>query len=77
MSAELRREILDRMNSLDTGPTEEERKVEWAAGISRTIAAEGELKWGRIAAGGLFGLPGVGPDFTPRKRPGLLWRIRR
>ena len=74
MSAESRREIMDRMNSLDTGPTEEERKVERVAGIKRTIAAEGELKWGRIAAGGIFGISGPAPDLKVRRRRRLFWR---
>lgn len=73
MSAERRREILERMNSLDSGPTEEERRAEQASGIDRTIAAEGELKWGRISAGGIFGLSGPAPDLRVKKRR-RFWR---
>ena len=65
---------MERMNSLDCGPTEEERKVECAAGIERTIAAEGELKWGRISAGGVFGLSGPAPDPKSKRHRRRFWR---
>jgi len=48
MSAERRRRILKRLNTLDTGITEEERRIKRQAAIERTIEAEKELKWGRL-----------------------------
>jgi len=48
MSAERRRRILKRLNTLDTGITEEERRIKRQAAIERTIEAEKKLKWGRL-----------------------------
>ena len=52
------REILRRLNSFDTGPTEDDRRAGRQAAIERAVEAESELKWGRISAGiagGMFG----------------------
>ena len=48
MNAERRRRILDRLNTFDAGPTEEDRRTERQATIKRTIETERELKWGRL-----------------------------
>lgn len=58
MNAERRREILERLNTLDVGPTEEDRRTERRAAIARAIETEDALKWGRIAAGGVWGFFG-------------------
>jgi hypothetical protein len=58
MSAERRRRILERLNTLDTGPTEDDRRAERRDMIERAIDTERELRWGRLAtgiAGGIFG----------------------
>jgi hypothetical protein len=36
----LRRKILERLNTLDTNPTEDERRVERRTGVRRAIEAE-------------------------------------
>lgn len=48
MSAEQRRQILKRLNTLDTGITEEDRRTKRQAAIERTIETEKALKWGRL-----------------------------
>jgi hypothetical protein len=58
MDAERRREILERLNAYDTGPTEEDRRAEREAKIVRVIEIENALKWGRISAGSMWGLLG-------------------
>jgi hypothetical protein len=58
MDAERRRRILERLNTFDAGPTEEDRRAEREAEIKRAIEAEEALKWGRISAGGMWGLLG-------------------
>jgi hypothetical protein len=58
VDAERRRQILERLNTLDTGPTEEDRRTERQAAIERAIETEHELKWGRISAGGMWGFIG-------------------
>ncbi len=58
MDAEQRRRILARLNTFDTGPTEDDRRAERQAAIERAIETEQELRWGRLAvgiAGGIFG----------------------
>ena len=58
MSAERRRLILERLNTFDTGPTEDDRRAELRDIIERAIATERELRWGRLSAGiagGIFG----------------------
>jgi hypothetical protein len=48
MSMKRRRQILERLNTLDTGITEEARRTERLATIKRTIETEQALKWGRL-----------------------------
>jgi hypothetical protein len=48
MGIKRRRQILQRLNTLDTGITEEDRRTERQATIKRTIETERELKWGRL-----------------------------
>jgi hypothetical protein len=58
MDAERRRRILERLDTLDAGPTEADRRAERQATIQRTIETEQALKWGRLSAGiagGMFG----------------------
>ncbi len=58
MDVERRRRILERLNTLDTGPTEDDRRAERQATIERAIETEQELRWGRLAvgiAGGILG----------------------
>ena len=58
MDAERRRRLLEQINTLDTGPTEDDRRAERQAAIERTVDTEQELKWGRLSAGlagGMFG----------------------
>jgi hypothetical protein len=58
MDAERRRQILQRLNTLDAGPTEADRRVDRRASIQRTIETEQALRWGRLSAGiagGMFG----------------------
>jgi len=58
MDAQQRRRLLERLNTLDTGPTQDERRAERQAAIERTIETEGALKWGRIQSGTLWGFFG-------------------
>ena len=58
MDAERRRETLERLNSLDTGPTENDRRAEREARIRKAVlTAEALAREGRSAAGlwGFFG----------------------
>jgi len=58
MDAQRRRRILERLNTFDAGPTEDERRAERRAAIGRAIETEQELRWGRLSAGivgGMFG----------------------
>ena len=48
MSAKRRRQILKRLNTWDTGITQEDRRIKRQAAIERTIEAEKALKWGRL-----------------------------
>jgi hypothetical protein len=48
MGMKRRRQILQRLNTLDTGITEEDRRTERQAKIKRTIETERALKWGRL-----------------------------
>jgi hypothetical protein len=49
MDTKRRRRLIERLNALDTGITEEDRKAERQAMIERTIETERALKWGRLA----------------------------
>jgi hypothetical protein len=58
MDAQRRTRILERLNTLDTGPTEDDRRAERKTEIERATEIERELRWGRLAvgiAGGIFG----------------------
>ncbi len=58
MDAERRRQLLKRLNTLDSGPTEDDRRAERQAAIERAIETEQEQRWGRLEvgiAGGIFG----------------------
>jgi hypothetical protein len=62
MSARQRRELLERLNTLDPGPTEDDRRAEREATIRKVVqTGEALAREGRSAAGlwGFFGrLPG-------------------
>jgi hypothetical protein len=58
MDAQRRRRLLERLNTLDAGPTEDERRAQRQAAIERTIETEQALKWGRIQSGTLWGMFG-------------------
>ena len=62
-AATRRREILERLNTLDSGPTEDDRKTMREAQIRKAIEAEGELKWGRVSAGSLWGFFGSSAEY--------------
>lgn len=49
MDTKRRRRLLERLNALDTGVTEEDRRAERQAVIEKTIETERALKWGRLA----------------------------
>ena len=57
-SANRHREILQRLNAYDSGPTEDDRRATREAAIERAIETEGALKWGRLQAGSLWGMFG-------------------
>jgi hypothetical protein len=58
MSTERRSEILARLNSLDAGPTEEDRRADRDVRLKKAIQTEEALKWGRFSAGGMWGFFG-------------------
>lgn len=58
MDAERRRLILQRLNALDAGLTEDDRMAERRAAIGRAIETERELRWGRLSAGIAGGISG-------------------
>jgi hypothetical protein len=63
MRARQRREILERLNTLDAGPTEDERRAEWEARIRKAVqTAEALAREGRSAAG-LWGFFGRAPTY--------------
>jgi hypothetical protein len=64
MDAEQRRRILARLNTLDTGLTEDDRRAERQATIARALETEQELKWGRLSAGIAGGI--LGRSVYPR-----------
>ncbi len=58
MSARQRRELLERLNALDAGPTEDDRRAEREARIRQAVqTAEAQAREGRSTAGlwGFFG----------------------
>ena len=48
MDANRRRRLLERLNALDPGITEVQRKAERQAAIERIVVTEQALKWGRL-----------------------------
>ena len=48
MNTKRRRQLLERLNTLDAGITEEERRAERQAAIERIMETERALKWGRL-----------------------------
>ena len=63
MSARRRRELLERLNTLDAGPTEDDRRAEREARIRKAVQTEEALKWGRVSAGSLWGFFGRAADY--------------
>ena len=58
MDTDQRRQILERLNTLDTGPTEEDHRTEREARISMAVQTElAQAREGR-SAGGLWGFFG-------------------
>src|SRR5829696_3517589 len=53
-----RRKILERLDAVEVGRTEDDRKTERRATIRRAIEAEEDLKWGRLSAGNVGGIAG-------------------
>jgi hypothetical protein len=63
MSAERRTEILERLNALDAGPTEDDRRAEREATIRKAVqTAEALAREGRSAVG-LWGFFGRAPAY--------------
>jgi hypothetical protein len=48
MDAKRRRRLLERLNALDPGITEADRKAEHQAAIERILETERALKWGHL-----------------------------
>ncbi len=63
MSARRRTELLERLNTLDAGPTEDDRRAEREARIRKAVQTEEALKWGRVSAGSLWGFIGRAADY--------------
>jgi hypothetical protein len=63
MSTRRRTELLERLNTLDAGPTEDDRRAEREARISKAVQTEEPLKWGRVSAGSLWGFIGRSADY--------------
>jgi hypothetical protein len=63
MSRRQRRELLERLNALDPGPTEDDRRAVREVRISKALqTAEALAREGR-SAGGLWGFVGRGPTY--------------
>jgi hypothetical protein len=63
MSERQHRALLERLNALDPGPTEDDRSAEWEATISKAVqTAEALAREGR-SAGGLWGFFGRAPTY--------------
>ncbi len=63
MSASRRTELLERLNTLDAGPTEDDRRTEREATIRKAVqTAEALAREGRSAAG-LWNFFGQGPTY--------------
>jgi hypothetical protein len=55
---EQRNAIVERLNALDPGPTEDQRRTDREARIEQAIETEDALKWGRFSAGSVWGFCG-------------------
>ena len=63
MSPRQRRELLERLNALDPGPTEDDRRAEREVRISQAVqTAEALAREGR-SPGGLWGFFGRAPTY--------------
>ncbi len=63
MSVRLRTELLERLNSLDAGPTEDDRRAEREATVRKAVqTAEALAREGR-SAGGLWGFFSRAPTY--------------
>lgn len=51
MGKERRAKILQELNALDAGPTEEDRRAMREQSINTAIQVEDALKWGRLTVG--------------------------
>jgi hypothetical protein len=63
MSARRRRELLERLNTLDAGPTEDDRRAEREARISKAVQTEEALAREGRSAGGLWSFFGRAADY--------------
>jgi hypothetical protein len=63
MSARQREELLEQLNTLDPGPTEDDRRAEREARITKALHTEEALKWGRVSAGSMWGFFGRSADY--------------
>jgi hypothetical protein len=60
---EQRNEILERLNALDPGSNEENRRAAREARIKQAVEIEDALKWGRFSAGSAWGAVGRLADY--------------
>ena len=58
-----RRELLQRLNAIDSGPTDDDRRADRKVTISKAVQTEEALKWGRVSAGSLWGFIGRSADY--------------
>jgi hypothetical protein len=66
MNARRRKELLERLDTLDAGPTEDDRRAEREVAISKAVqTAEALAREGRSAAG-LWGFFGRTPNYGYR-----------
>jgi hypothetical protein len=63
MSAERRTEILERLNTLDAGPTEDDRRAEREATIRKAVQTAEALAREARSVGGLWGFFGRAPTY--------------
>ncbi len=63
MSARRRRELLERLNTLDAGPTKDDRRAEREARISKAVQIELALAREGRSAAGLWGFFGRSADY--------------
>jgi len=63
MSARQRRQLFERLNALDPGPTEDDRRAELEATISKAVQTAQALAREGRSAGGLWGFCGRAPTY--------------